>query len=396
MLMLVEDWKLAVDRKELVTILSTDMSKGFDSLSHSLIIKKLSAYGFRSGSLELIRSFFDKRSNRVKINGHTSDWRTMKRGCPQGSSFGPLLWNMFQNDIAFYVDESNLTIYADDHKMYVAGKNHEAVESKLKTQGQLALIWYKNNFLLANIDKFQSLTINPRNIDADNKSNVLIIDDHKINKTEHIKLLGVYIDESLNFTKHTSETCTKASQKVGVLVRLRNLIPCQAKLIPYKTAIMSHLTYCHLVWHSCRSSDRRKIERVQERALRAVFKSTTETYEALLERAELPTLYNRRLQDVATLMYKVKNNLVPSCVSEIFTRKDNRYHLRNSDFKTPRFNTICYGKHSIRYQGPLLRSKLDRKTRELPSLHSFKANIRKIDLASQLDNNSNCCNLCNM
>ena len=113
-----------------------------------------------------------------------------------------------------------------------------------------------------------------------------------------------------NFTKHISETCTKASQKVGVLVRLRNLIPCQAKLILYKTAIMPHLTYCHLVWNSCRSSDRKKIKRVQERALRAVFKSTTETYEELLERAKLPTLYNRRLRDVATLMYKVKNNLV--------------------------------------------------------------------------------------
>ena len=59
----------------------------------------------------------------MKINGHTSDWRTMERGCPRGSSFGPLLWNMFQNDMAFYVDESNLTIYADDHKMYVTGES---------------------------------------------------------------------------------------------------------------------------------------------------------------------------------------------------------------------------------------------------------------------------------
>ena len=150
------------------------------------------------------------------------------------------------------------------------------------------------------------------------------------------------------------------------------------------------------MWNSCRSSDRRKIERVQERALRAVFKSTTEIYEALLERAKLPTLYNRRLRDLATLMYEVKNNLVPSCISEIFTRKDSRYHLKNRDFETPRFNTVCYGKHSIRYQGSLLWSKLDRKTRQLPSLHSFKANIRKRDLASQLDNNSNYCNLCNM
>ena len=75
--MLVEDWRLAVDRKELVTILSTDMSKAFDSLSHPLTLKKLDAYGFNSSSLELIRSFFKNRLNRVKINLHDKFKPTM-------------------------------------------------------------------------------------------------------------------------------------------------------------------------------------------------------------------------------------------------------------------------------------------------------------------------------
>ena len=69
-------------------------------------------------------------------------------------------------------------------------------------------------------------------------------------------------------------------------MRLRNLIPCQAKLILYKTAIMPHITHCHLVWNFCKSSDGRKMERIQERALRAVFKTTTETYKELLKVAE--------------------------------------------------------------------------------------------------------------
>ena len=85
--------------------------------------------------------------------------------------------------------------------------------------------------------------INPRNIEADNKDTIA---NDEIIKTEQIKLLGVNIDENLNFTQHISVICIKASQKVGVLMRLRNLIPCQAKLILYKTAIMPHLTHCHL------------------------------------------------------------------------------------------------------------------------------------------------------
>ena len=64
---LLEDWKSAVDRKELVYILTTDMSKAFDCLCHSLIVKNLEAYGFGQNSLNLLRSCFDNRLNRVTI-----------------------------------------------------------------------------------------------------------------------------------------------------------------------------------------------------------------------------------------------------------------------------------------------------------------------------------------
>ena len=61
--------------------------------------------------------------------------------------------------------------------------------------------------------------------------------------TNDIKLLGVNIDEHLVFSKHISDICVKASQRIGVLGRLRNLIPTEAKLLLYKTSIMPYLTY---------------------------------------------------------------------------------------------------------------------------------------------------------
>ena len=74
-----------------MTILSTDLSKGFDALCPALTIEKLEPYGFGNRLLDLMRSFFDRIFNRVKINGHTSQRKTMARGCPQGTAFGPLL-----------------------------------------------------------------------------------------------------------------------------------------------------------------------------------------------------------------------------------------------------------------------------------------------------------------
>ena len=122
-------------------------------------------------------------------------------------------------------------------------------------------------------------------------------------------------------------------------MRLKNLIPCNPKLLLYKSFIAPHLTYCHIIWHFCKSSDSRKLERVQERALRAVYKSLAinKTYEELLRRAKLSTLYSRRLQDIMILMYKVRHGLVPKSISELISVcKGTRYLLRNTDFVLPR------------------------------------------------------------
>ena len=118
------------------------------------------------------------------------------------------------------------------------------------------------------------------------------------------------------------------SQRVGVISRLRNLIPQTAKLQLFKGAILPYLTYCSTVWDFCKASDSRKLERVQERALRAIYCDSNSTYPELLQRAKLPTLYNRRLQDIAILMYKVKNGLCPDYISRLFIIRSNRYNLR--------------------------------------------------------------------
>ena len=88
-----------------------------------------------------------------------------------------------------------------------------------------------------------------------------------------------------------------------------------------QSAVLPYFTYCHLVWHFCRCSDGRKLERLQERGLKAVYKDKHASYPQLLKRTELPTLLNRRLQDICILMYaEVKHNLYPTF--SIYTLSD--------------------------------------------------------------------------
>ena len=93
-----------------------------------------------------------------------------------------------------------------------------------------------------------------------------------IEPTNLMKLLGIIIDGKLNFTEHVKSIAVKAGRLVGVIMRLRNLIPEKVKLQLYRTAIVPHLTYCSVVWHFFKASDTRKLERIQERALRAIYR----------------------------------------------------------------------------------------------------------------------------
>jgi len=102
--------------------------------------------------------------------------------------------------------------------------------------------WYKSNFLEGNYSKYQAMIIA-----RDTQQTELVINNSKIDITDAFELLGVIIDKDLNFTEHISQVCLKTSKMIGVLRRLKNLIPIHAKLQIYKTAILPHLTYCSLV-----------------------------------------------------------------------------------------------------------------------------------------------------
>ena len=128
-------------------------------------------------------------------------------------------------------------------------------------------------------------------------------------------------------------------QRHNMIMRLRNLIPTEAKLNLFKAVILPHLTYGYLAWHFCRASDTRRLERVQERGLRPAFKDKQSSYQLLLVKAKLPTLYNRRLQDIFILMYKVKHNLCPRTICDMFLTNSHTYNLRQKDFCQSIFNT---------------------------------------------------------
>ena len=138
-----------LDKKEKAGAILTDLSKAFDSLDHKLLIAKLSAYGFGKTSLELIYSYLSSRKQRVKI----SNWGNISSGVPQGSILGPLLFNIFINDIFLFVTEIDIANYADDNMPYATDKCIELLLQKLESETSPLNEWFAFNHLKSNNDK---------------------------------------------------------------------------------------------------------------------------------------------------------------------------------------------------------------------------------------------------
>ena len=260
---LVEDWKKSKDEGMSVGILSTDMSKAFDLVHRPLLLRKLKSYGFNDSFVNMLNSYLSDGYNRVRLGSSvTSGWKSVVCGCPQGSSLAPLIWNIFQNDLVYNID-ANISMYADDHQIYQTGKGISTFHTKLEESASSATDWYENNLLEGNLKKYQTMFIHMKEQFSCTEHNTNLNLNGKIIRTsDSLKILGITIDNKLNFNKHINDVCNKASQRVGVIMRLRNLIPTMAKLVLLKSAILPYLTYCHLVWHFCRASDTRRLERI--------------------------------------------------------------------------------------------------------------------------------------
>jgi hypothetical protein len=128
---------------------------------------------------------------------------------------------------------------------------------------------------------------------------------------DEVKLLGVTIDFKLKFNTHIANTCKKASRQLNVLKRVGKYLNRRGKLTIYHSFILSNFNYCLVTWHFCGETNTKKIEKIQERALRFIYNEYTSSYEDLLCKSKLPSLKVRRLRTFALEVFKIVNKDCP-------------------------------------------------------------------------------------
>lgn len=136
-----------------------DLSKAFDCLPHDFLIAKMQAYGLSSGATKLLASYLSDKSQQVRMGSNTSSWDKLTKGVPQGSILGPLLFNVFINNLFYVTNKCSLYNYADDNTLFLIHQNSDILNQVLEEESLLLIQWFSYNCMKANPDKFQAICI---------------------------------------------------------------------------------------------------------------------------------------------------------------------------------------------------------------------------------------------
>ena len=239
---MIETWRSKLNCGNKVGVLIMDLSKAFDIINHDLFLSKLKAYGFNENSVSFIRSYLTNRYQRTKIGSTFSDWNKIITGVPQGSILGPLFFNIFINDLFLFANKSEICNYADDNTLYSANKNINQIISNLSNDFETLTKWFYDNYMVLNPDKchFMTLGFQDQNFDFHYKNVV-------IKNSAEEKILGITIDNKLNYKAHTINLCIVANPKLSALCRISNYIDSGKCKLSIDAFVKSQFSYCPLM-----------------------------------------------------------------------------------------------------------------------------------------------------
>ena len=374
LLRLKNNMNICLDKREKVGLFMMDLSKAFDCIPHELLIAKLYAYGFSDKSLKLIYSYLKKRSQRVNINAEYSSWKHILNGVPQGSVLGPLLFNIFINDLFLFVENSEVCNYADDNSLTVANISIEKIVTALESDIGILEKWFKDNGMQLNEEKCQFMIIEPsqtfRNDIAKIKTENKIIEEVKKGK-----LLGITFDSNLSMDRHIKQLCKQASNKLYALARISHYLDEQKRIILMKSFVISQFNYCPIIWMYCQRKTNNRINRIHERALRIAYHDYVSDFQSLLEKADTVTIHQKNIQVLTLEIYKTLNNLNPEFMREIFCLKRHNYPTRNQNLTYPNPHSVIYGLESFGYKATQLWNAIPREIQESNNMTTFKRYI---------------------
>ena len=316
-----DDIYRGINMREFTLSIFVDLKKAFDTVNHSILLKKLSKLGVGGLLHRWLTDYLKDRKQKTFANGLTSDEGNVLCGVPQGSILGPTLFLVYINDLRNVIMDSKTFLYADDTVVSVTGNNLNHMTDLLEGDLRRLDIWFRKNKLTLNAKKTNYMIFGLRSRLKEVVQHKLRFGDRNIDRCISFKYLGVILDPVLNFNMQAESAYKKIVYRVHQMAVLRDSMGNDTMLNMYKTMVLPHADYGDIFYGVARKAILEKMQIVENKALR-MCKGLEYRYPVIPthQLAKISKLEPRRKMHLVNFMYKQQSNSDLINNRNVFTR----------------------------------------------------------------------------
>ena len=373
----------AIDEKKVTAVMLLDLSKAFDSINHQTLLIQLKGFDVSPGALSWFESYLTDRQQCVRINNSRSNFLTIQHGVPQGSILGPLLFNLYINDLPSMCNTCSIESYVDDSKLYLSfpGKDVDSSLRVLKEDLLRVASWCCTNGLLINPKKTKFCVFGSEKMLARTTIPSLTFLGEELQAEDHVKDLGIILDKGLTFTQHIDSLVSDLMGKLLMISRISHLFDKASLFTIINSLVFSKMFYCSTVWAGTTKSNISKLQLVLNFAARLL--SGKRKYDHIS-----PTLKSLNLLPVSQLltlrdsimMFKIMNKQAPNYLLQLFNTRSSihNYNTRNKDnLNIPKCRTTITQQNSFEHRGTKVWNSIPQEIKNSSkTVYSFKRSLK--------------------
>ena len=371
-----DSWLRDINNRLAVGVIFIDLTKAFDLINHDVLIHKLKIYGFDDSCMQLFKSYLSNRTQSVYLRGVNSFKTCTRRGVPQGSILGPVLFSLYINDLPLVIPHAKCNLFADDTSLHHASFNIDDINHCLNASMTSIDNWCNANDMIIHPEKNESMLVCTRQKRQRMKEKRLNIKykDSIIRQVSEHRLLGVIIDHNLNWQEHVSFLIKHVSSTVFQMSQIKNFLNEHSRRLFYFSFIQSRLNYCSIIWGNCPSSTLKPLVSLQKRSVKMIskIKSSDRSMTKIFKEHNILPLSSLIKYNTLVLMHKVVHQVCPQYIRSLFCFKNQRYSYRAIVPKT----NIDLFKMSLSFRGSKEWNTLPYSFRQLPVLSVFKSRLK--------------------